>query len=109
MKEKVRIKLRAYDHKILDQSVQEIVSTVKATGADCLFAWAESTYPEYFAPAGTATQNQTPYTLRHYTGSQAYLATSATDNHLYYLGPISNNAIADLGSATSWLVTAGCQ
>lgn len=33
MKEKVRIKLRAYDHRILDQSVQEIVSVVKATGA----------------------------------------------------------------------------
>ena len=33
MKEKVRIKLRAYDHRILDQSVQEIVSTAKATGA----------------------------------------------------------------------------
>jgi small subunit ribosomal protein S10 len=33
MKEKVRIKLRAYDHRILDQSVQEIVSTAKMTGA----------------------------------------------------------------------------
>ncbi|MBI4358426.1 MAG: 30S ribosomal protein S10 [Candidatus Omnitrophica bacterium] len=33
VKEKVRIKLRAYDHRILDQSVQEIVNTVKMTGA----------------------------------------------------------------------------
>ena len=33
IKEKVRIKLRAYDHRILDQSVREIVSTVKMTGA----------------------------------------------------------------------------
>ncbi|OGW80120.1 MAG: 30S ribosomal protein S10 [Omnitrophica bacterium RIFCSPLOWO2_12_FULL_44_17] len=33
MKERVRIKLRAYDHRILDQSVQEIVSTAKKTGA----------------------------------------------------------------------------
>ena len=33
LKEKVRIKLRAYDHRILDQSVQEIVNTVKMTGA----------------------------------------------------------------------------
>ena len=32
-KERVRIKLRAYDHRILDQSVQEIVSTAKKTGA----------------------------------------------------------------------------
>lgn len=32
-KEKIRIKLRAYDHRILDQSVQEIVDTAKRTGA----------------------------------------------------------------------------
>ena len=33
MKEKIRIRLRAYDHRILDQSVQEIVGTAKRTGA----------------------------------------------------------------------------
>ncbi len=33
MKEKVRIKLKAYDHRVLDQSVYEIVNTVKVTGA----------------------------------------------------------------------------
>lgn len=32
-KEKIRIKLRAYDHRILDQSVEEIVGTAKRTGA----------------------------------------------------------------------------
>lgn len=32
-KEKIRIKLRAYDHRILDQSVLEIVGTAKRTGA----------------------------------------------------------------------------
>lgn len=31
--EKVRINLRAYDHRILDQSAQEIVNTAKRTGA----------------------------------------------------------------------------
>jgi len=35
-KEKIRIKLRAYDHRILDQSVQEIVETAKRTGAKVL-------------------------------------------------------------------------
>lgn len=33
VKERVRIKLRAYDHRILDQSAQEIVNTAKRTGA----------------------------------------------------------------------------
>lgn len=32
--QKIRICLRAYDHKLLDQSVEEIVNTVKKTGAN---------------------------------------------------------------------------
>ncbi len=33
MDQKIRIKLKAYDHRILDQSVKEIVETAKRTGA----------------------------------------------------------------------------
>ncbi len=33
LKEKIKIKLKAYDHRILDQSVLEIVGTAKRTGA----------------------------------------------------------------------------
>lgn len=33
MNEKIRISLRAYDHRLLDQSVKEIVDTAKRTGA----------------------------------------------------------------------------
>ncbi len=32
-KQHIRIKLRAYDHKVLDQSTLEIVNTAKRTGA----------------------------------------------------------------------------
>ena len=32
--QKIRLKLRAFDHRLLDQSTQEIVETVKKTGAD---------------------------------------------------------------------------
>src|SRR5438309_5108924 len=31
--QKIRIRLKAYDHRILDQSAEEIVSTAKRTGA----------------------------------------------------------------------------
>ncbi len=31
--QKIRIRLRAYDHRLLDQSVEEIVETVRRTGA----------------------------------------------------------------------------
>lgn len=33
MSDKIRIKLKAFDHKILDQSVAEIIDTVRKTGA----------------------------------------------------------------------------
>ncbi len=33
MNQKIRIKLRGYDHRILDQSVKEIVDTAQRTGA----------------------------------------------------------------------------
>ena len=33
-KQNIRIKLRAYDNKVLDQSTEEIVNTVKRTGAN---------------------------------------------------------------------------
>jgi small subunit ribosomal protein S10 len=33
MSQKIRIRLKAYDHRLLDQAVKEIVETVKRTGA----------------------------------------------------------------------------
>ena len=33
---KIRIKLRAYDHKLLDQSTQEIVQAAQRTGANVI-------------------------------------------------------------------------
>jgi small subunit ribosomal protein S10 len=33
-KQKIRIRLRAYDHELLDSSAQKIVETAKRTGAD---------------------------------------------------------------------------
>ncbi len=79
------------------------------TGAECLFAWAEMTYPDVLAPAGAATQTLAPYTYRHYPGTQAHLGTSAADGHLYYRDPLSQGAILDLGSATGWMDNAGCR
>ena len=32
--EKIRIRLRAYDHRVLDQSTKQIVDTAKRTGAE---------------------------------------------------------------------------
>jgi hypothetical protein len=76
--------------------------------ADCLFNWAEGAYPELFAPAA-ASVTFAPYYYRHYSQTNAYLGTSSVDNHVYYLGPISNDALQDVGALSTWLATAGCQ
>ena len=34
MKEKIRIRLKAYDHVVLDRSAQKVVETAKRTGAN---------------------------------------------------------------------------
>jgi|GEM_PF-4374714 len=82
---------------------------VVTSGTDCLFAWAEKNYANVLYPAGAATQQNPPYTLRYYTGSQAYLMTSSADSHLYYRGPLSGGALLDLGGTASWMATAGCK
>jgi mannan endo-1,4-beta-mannosidase len=76
--------------------------------SDCLFNWAEVTYPTLFAPA-VASNTLAPYYYRYYAQTRAYLATSSADNHVYYLGPVSNNAILDVGPLSTWRATAGCQ
>lgn len=79
------------------------------TPTECLYNWAESSYSSLFAPAGATTQLAAPYAYRYYAQTNAYLGTSSTDNHLYYLGPASGNALLDVGLVSGWLATAGCQ
>lgn len=77
--------------------------------ADCLFAWAERTYPSYFAPSGGSSSTALDYRYRYYSGTNAYLATAARDGHLYYYGTLSGQTLLDLGMAATWLGTAGCR
>lgn len=76
---------------------------------DCLFNWAERTYPTLFAPASATTTTSAPYYYRYYSQTTAYLGTSTADSHVYYLGPASNNILLDVGTLSTWLATAGCQ
>lgn len=76
---------------------------------DCLFNWAERTYPTLFAPAGATSTTSAPYYYRYYSQTSAYLATSSADNHVYYLGPASNSTILDAGALSTWLANANCQ
>ncbi len=77
--------------------------------SDCLFNWAERTDPNFFAPAGAISNTFAPYYYRYYAQTNSILATSSADSHVYYLGPLSNNSILDVGALSPWLSTAGCQ
>ncbi len=85
-------------------------STLTAsTGNDCLFNWAEDTYPTLFTPTRPTTQTFGSYTLRHYTQTNNYLAISGGNAHLYYYAPTaSSNALLDLGLVSTWKQQAGC-
>jgi hypothetical protein len=82
-------------------------STSTTTVADCLFSWAERTYPELFSPAAQS-KTLSPYYYRYYSMQNSYLAISSADQNAYYLGPLSGNQILNLGPATTWYATAGC-
>jgi len=74
---------------------------------ECLFNWAEKTYSSVFAPAGGVSQSQSPYTYRYYEKTNAYLAISSSNNHVYYLG--TKGVLEDQGDVSGWLAKAGCQ
>jgi hypothetical protein len=78
------------------------------TTADCVFNWAESVYPNLFAPPAAASQTLAPYYYRYYAGTNAYLGISSADNDLYYLGPASGNTLFNAGLLSNWRTTAGC-
>jgi hypothetical protein len=76
--------------------------------SDCVFNWAEAAHSNLFTPAGALSQTLPPWYYRHYTGTNAYLGTSSTDNHLYYVGPASSRTLFDAGPLSVWQTTAGC-
>lgn len=76
---------------------------------NCLFNWAEDNYPSLFLPSRSTIQTFGGYTLRYYSHTNTYLGISNSNSHLYYYAPTaSNNALLDLGPATTWQQQAGC-
>lgn len=75
---------------------------------DCLFNWAEANYASLFAPPRSSSVSSTSYYYRQYSGTGAYLGSSTTDQHLYYIGPASARQLVDLGTISKWGNTAKC-
>lgn len=81
-----------------------ITITVLPSDADRVFNWAESVYPQLFAPAKTATQTSLGYVYRYYTQQNSYLATKS--GRVYYLGALTQDQISDVGSLEDYLLQA---
>lgn len=84
-------------------------SPATATPLECLFAWAEKTHPDLLSPSGGNTETLGIFRYRHYSTTRAYLGLSSSDDHLYYIGPLSADRQMDLGAISEWYATAGCR
>lgn len=76
---------------------------------DCLFDWAERAYPGDFNPAGAASVAESGLYGRHYAAVNAYVGVRRSDEHLFYIGPLTAQAMTDLGTTAPWLTLAGCR
>jgi hypothetical protein len=74
--------------------------------ADCLFDWVELSYPELFAPAGSASSTAGGYYFRSYARTQSYVGTR--NERAYYLVPALGSEVRDAGAVSGRLATAGC-
>jgi hypothetical protein len=83
--------------------------TAPVTPSDCVFNWAEATYPAHFPANGVASQSVLDYYYRYYPVLNAYLATASRDNHVYYFGPLTQNTLLDLGALSQFQSVTGCK
>lgn len=82
------------------------ISTSASSGADCVFNWAERTYPEFFAPTGDGSSIFESFYYRVSLSTGNYLALY--DNHLWVLGPATGNSLLNIGPMSLYLTLAGC-
>lgn len=86
----------------------EVTPALTTETSDCLFHWAERTYPQLFSPAGATSATISPYYYRYYTNTRNYLATSSADRHVWVLGPPWGAQPLSVGPASNFLGMAGC-
>jgi hypothetical protein len=82
------------------------VSATTTSPMDCVFNWAEISYPNLFSPSLAVSQTLSPYYYRYYPKTNSYLGISSADNHVYAKG--SDGKTHDMGASSTWLTVAGC-
>lgn len=75
---------------------------------DCLYHWAEQNYPQAFAPQAVSSQILLGYYFRYYAGTNTYIAYATGNDRIYYVGPLSNNSVLDLGPVGGLLSASAC-
>jgi arabinogalactan endo-1,4-beta-galactosidase len=89
-------------------ALSEFRANLSATvSSECLFNWAERSYPQYFSPEGVSSAILEPYLYRYYPSTGNYVATSSADDHVWVLGP-SFGGLLDVGPKAQFLGLAGC-
>ncbi len=83
-------------------------NSIGNAGANCIFDWAETTYPQFFSPSGVVSQTAAPYYFRFYARTGNYLATNSADGHLLVLGQATAGKVLDLGLANNFLTPSAC-
>ena len=79
------------------------------TGNKCVVSWLESVNPDLTMPPTQSWETLGPYTARYYSTTQAFIALSSINQHIYYLGPVTENKLIDLGPVSSWLAPSRCR
>lgn len=78
------------------------------SSANCIFSWANVFYPDLFAQPQSSSLNFEQYYVKEFSGSHSFLGIHRETNHLYYLGPATDNILVDLGSTVNWLNISNC-
>ena len=90
--------------------LQTFAQTASESSANCIFGWAERSFPELLKRVPSGSQRVAPFFFRGYgTGAQAtYLASNWPDQRLLALGPVTGGQVLDLGSLNDFALRAAC-
>ncbi|MFA6900595.1 MAG: peptidylprolyl isomerase [Desulfurivibrionaceae bacterium] len=86
---------------VMVNSITVLPSASQASDSDRLFNYLEAAYPQILAPASPVSATVSGFYYRYYTGTNAYIVTA--NGTVYYLGPLTGNAVVVLGTLTEWL------
>lgn len=91
----------------IKQLNQPAFSTFSNTSKNCLFNWAETTYPQLFAGSGSDSLLTDHYIYRYYDQSHSYLGFYQ-DNKVHVYFPNQTGDIDEVGLLEDYLRLSGC-